>query len=643
MESQNILYYGSPEPLPSSRPLQAGPLTLDYENGDLRGIRLGEREIVKRIYMAVRDRDWGTVRNEISGEAVEAGEDWFRISYHSENRRDEIHFSWDAVITGTSEGTIQFSFDGLAVTSFLQSRIGLCILHPMLECAGQSCRVERADGPVRTGIFPVYITSAQPLEPFAEMTALSYPAGEDTTVELRFTGDVFEMEDQRNWTDASYKTFCTPLRLGSPRPIESGARVNQSVTLQLSGRRPHAGSKAPARQIISISVDHSAATPLPRVGLCAPSHGTPATERELNRLRALNLSHLRVDVRPSEPGWRDRLQRVIPEARSLGIPIEVALHLSGKAGAELDEVAATLRNARASVSRWMVFHVEEIVPSDSWIALARERLGASQGGALIGSGTDADFAEINSRRPAHNGSGFLTYSLNPQTHAFDNASLIETLPVQALTARTARLFAGRRPILIGPINLKMRFNPYALAPPVTGPGILPPQVDPRQMSLFCAGWTLGSVKYLAEGGEVEGITYYETTGWRGVMETEQGSPPELFPSTPGTVFPVYHVFAALAGFTGGEVLQTRSSLPTGVDALTLRKSGSMRMLVANVSPTAHQVRLGDFDRGYCKFLDETSMPAALQKPEEFWSRPGAILQQPWLEIMPFGLAILDTR
>jgi hypothetical protein len=24
-----------------------------------------------------------------------------------------------------------------------------------------------------------------------------------------YTGDIFEMEDQRNWTDASFKTFCT--------------------------------------------------------------------------------------------------------------------------------------------------------------------------------------------------------------------------------------------------------------------------------------------------------------------------------------------------------------------------------------------------------------------------------------------------
>ena len=47
----------------------------------------------------------------------------------------------------------------------------------------------------------------------------------------------------------------------------------------------------------------------------------------------------------------------------------------------------------------------------------------------------------------------------------------------------------------------MRHTPYAsAAPPPVPAGELPPQVDVRQMSLFGAGWTLGSLKYLAESG-----------------------------------------------------------------------------------------------------------------------------------------------
>lgn len=36
------------------------------------------------------------------------------------------------------------------------------------------------------------------------------------TVGIDFSGETFEMEDQRNWTDASFKTYCRPLARPAP-------------------------------------------------------------------------------------------------------------------------------------------------------------------------------------------------------------------------------------------------------------------------------------------------------------------------------------------------------------------------------------------------------------------------------------------
>ena len=54
-----------------------------------------------------------------------------------------------------------------------------------------------------------------------------------------FTGDLFETEDQRNWTDASFKTYCTPIGLAHPFRAEPGQRFEQSVTIRVDegGRR----------------------------------------------------------------------------------------------------------------------------------------------------------------------------------------------------------------------------------------------------------------------------------------------------------------------------------------------------------------------------------------------------------------------
>ena len=38
-------------------------------------------------------------------------------------------------------------------------------------------------------------------------------------------GETFETEDQRNWSDASFKTYGTPLHLPFPVEVEEGTRV----------------------------------------------------------------------------------------------------------------------------------------------------------------------------------------------------------------------------------------------------------------------------------------------------------------------------------------------------------------------------------------------------------------------------------
>ena len=42
------------------------------------------------------------------------------------------------------------------------------------------------------------------------------------------------MEDQRNWTDASFKTYCTPLARPFPVPVQAGDRVDQRVALTVN-------------------------------------------------------------------------------------------------------------------------------------------------------------------------------------------------------------------------------------------------------------------------------------------------------------------------------------------------------------------------------------------------------------------------
>jgi hypothetical protein len=644
--TRNVLLRGTEEPAPTQTELRAGPLSAVYENGDLRYLRLGDREIVRRIYVAIRDRNWGTVPNLLTNVQMQVEPDRFRITYDVSNSQGEIQFVWRGTITGEASGTISFAMEGEAQAAFYRSRIGFCVLHPLRECAGQPCRIEHVDGSMEEGTFPRYIS---PDQPFLEMRAISHEVEPGVRAEVRFDGDIFEMEDHRNWTDASYKTYCTPLRLPYPVEIPQGTRIAQSVTVRLTRAPARAtgpsGREGPGERS-SLAVATSPATRLPAIGLGVASHGQPPAPREIERLRALRLSHLRVDLRLSQPTWREALRRAANEAAALGVPVAVALHLSDAAESELTALATAVGTVKPP--SWLIFHTGEKSTSERWVRLARERLAAVAPGAAFVAGTDAYFAELNRDRPPVAAVDGVCYSINPQVHAFDDISLVENLAAQAETVASATQFAGGRPLFVGPVTLLPRFNPNATGPePEPLPGEPPETVDPRQMSLFAAAWTLGSVRYLAQP-EVASITYYETTGWRGVMETEAGSPlPERFQSVPGGVFPLYHVLADVGEFAGGEVLSTTASHPLRVDGLALRKDGRTRVLVANMTlapqravvtglPTLVRVRV----------LDETNAEAAMREPEAFRAEAGVEMRPKEgsleIELRPYSVARLDN-
>lgn len=612
-----MLYDGSGQPGPQPAALRAGPLSLTYENGALRYIRLGRTDVLLMVYAAVRDHNWGTVPGRLSGEQIEAGPDSFRVQFRSEHIQNDVDFVWQGTITGAADGTIVFHFDGAARSTFRRNRIGFCVLHPM-SCAGQPCAVLTVDGQRSAGQFPLHIA---PHQPFKNLRAIAHPVVPGVIAEVLMEGDTFEMEDQRNWTDASYKTYCTPLELPFPVTVEQGTTVVQTITLRLTGAALAAES-APAP--LAFTVSREAAGPLPPLGLGAASHGQPLRARELDRLKSLNLSHLRVDLRLSAPGWEAALRRAAAEAAGIGAQLEVAAHVSAEAAAELAALRALADELGAPVARWIVFHVGEKSTSAAWARLGREHLSAYRGGTPVGAGTDAFFTELNRQRPPADDVDCVVYSINPQVHAFDNASLVETLAAQAVTVTSAQQFSGGKPVIVTPVTFKMRWNPNATGPePETPPGELPPQVDARQASLFGAGWTVGSVRYLAEGGAAA-LTYYETTGWRGVMETEDGpAVPAKFPSFPGGVYPLYHVFADLGEFAGGAALAVMASAPLTADGIAVRKNGRLRVLLANFTPRPQTVTV----RGLAgpvtiKTLDETSVEQAMRDPEAWRAAPG---------------------
>ena len=471
--------------------LRAGDLDVLYEDGALRMVRFGPVEVLRAVTLAVRDADWLTVPGVILNERVVESDLGFSITYERRYDWNGIIFEAHCLIVGDTEG-ISFEMRGTALSAFRKNRIGLCVLHPLCECAGKDCRIVTVAGKTLQTRFPEEIS---PHQPFQDLCGMHWRPAPGCEASLEFEGEVFEAEDQRNWTDASFKTYGTPLALPFPAEVQEGERFEQRVTLRFHGDRPWSARS----EVVTFAPLPRPPRPLPPLGLGHSAGGAG--------LSTLGLSHLRADLRLWEGGWADAYEVARREAASLGLPLELAVFFGPEPEHEWESLRGALAHFPAPICSVLLLHRDFKVTPPGLIERLVPRLRQALPGVLVGGGTDAYFAELNRDRPASPALDFLCFSANPQVHAEDDRTLLENVSALADVVRSARAFAGRRAIHVSPLTLKPRGNPDATSGP---PGVAP-VADPRRGSLLEAAWALGSVKHLLEAG-VDSLTFGEVAG-----------------------------------------------------------------------------------------------------------------------------------
>jgi hypothetical protein len=604
--------------------LRAGAMTLvfDRSGGQLRWFKYGATEVLRGIYGAVRDKNWGTISPRIEELTIGRGDDSFRITFVAVCQRDEIDYRWRGEIVGTADSTARYRFAGESRSTFLRNRIGLCVLHPIRECAGRPCRVLHSDGSSEDSAFPSAIS---PHQPFFRIAALRHPVEEGLHAEVRFHGDVFETEDQRNWTDASFKTYSTPLKLPFPVEVQPGDTVEQEVVVQLIGKVQRRSTPRP--DVLEMAVGR--AIPVPRIGFLHSAQGAPLNDDELERLAALRPGHIRVELQAGDALSVEYLNAALQDARRLDAAVQVVLDLNDQGESVISRILDPLAAHAINVVEWIVLDRGNVA-SESTLRRIRSLLSEFVSKPRVGAGTNGNFAELNRNRPTRDVADVLSYAMTPQAHAFDDATIMENITGQAETVRTTKEFAGDADLHVGPITLRRRAMDA-----VEANGILtkiPIDADLRQASPFLAAWALGSISALASEG-VAAATYFELAGCRGIIGSHrQAQLPAPFGPLATAVYPVYHVFADLAEFHGGSWYALHVDVPDILAGLLVLQTDLEIALLANLTHRSRTCRL-PFSPSRLRVLDHSTATSAIHTADKFrdsWRE----WQSPEIELPP---------
>lgn len=629
--------YGSSVKLPKQICLRAGKLTMIYENGSLRTVSNGEFEIIRMIYSAVRGKAWLTAEPEITDEKIDIQENSFQIKFKCHYRLFDIDFIAIYSIKGNADNSLSFEMEGEALSTFQKCRIGFCLLHPVEECAGKKCIITNSNGVKENTIFPLNIS---PSQPFKEITSMEWTSS-GGRCSVDFFGDVFETEDHRNWTDASYKTYCTPLKLPYPVTVQKGEKIGQKIILKVGSENIQESEKKPVNRIVLF---RDLLKPLPKIGIGQSTRMQKMSPVEVSIIKSLSFDHYRIDLYLFEKEWKVKAAVAIEEAQMLDYPLMFALFFDEQSYWQANQFIDWVLANDIKIGKVILFHKTSLSTPDSLTDSITPLFRSRIAGVKIGCGTNANFAQLNRTRPTSAFADFISYSIHPQEHATDNQTLVENLKAQEYTVRTANQFSNGKEVWVSPVNIQRRFNANLenFEHPATG-DLLPPQVDARLMSLFGAGWSAISLKYLSEAG-ANGCTYFETVGERGLFQGENCSRwPLEYPSVAGMVFPVFHIFKFIQANKGFQVMKSQSSQPLILDSFVLIDGLNIKAMLVNFTASHQMVEiLGGPDNWNVKSLDIGSFAIAVSNPAWLYNVTDKKFNlRNNLSLSPFSISFID--
>ena len=518
----------------------------------LLSIQSGPHEVWHGVSFLFRDADWFTpepVVEQIEQEPLAGG---FRVTVRAHvpvNPRIDLCIT----IEGAETGRVRYEGTATTCGDIDTNRTGLCVLYP-LSVISRRVEVLHDDGRLSHSTFPRRIA---PWPPFTSVRAIRHEVVDGAWASAHLEGDVFEMEDQRNNADASFKVYSRSNFMPRPYRLRAGQSVRQAVELQLTNPPAFALPRpAPDRSAIrsttplrlGIGIEHAdaahAAALVPWLGQLAPRH-----------------LHLRLDAADIAAVDWDGIRNLLEAA---GTRLRLDLMRVPEGGEALAFARLAMALAAAGVSP------ESVTPFPSTPPVVDAARRAFPGSG-IGGGTPYFFTQLN-RLEDLGRVDHLTFTTSALVHGADDESVMAGLQSLQWMMETLAVSYPGLPVHLGPSAIDTRISPLGAQPVSDGSRRLAlARHDPRSRALFGAAWLLGYVASCIKA-RVDGLSMLTLLGPSGLLREEAG---RLRPCP---------AFYALQSLNEGQSWHANDSLrDLGVVCLTRRDPAATTLvLLANL-------------------------------------------------------------
>lgn len=544
-----IAVFGTDEPTATEHEIVAGKFVARVSDGQIKSVVWDGVEIARGITYFLRDADWATPLPKTRVTIGDASGDRRSARIEGDIDAGPIRFTHTVTIEADPQGILRVVTEGRALSGFQSNRVGLTILHPVPDCAGTDVAVTHSDGTTEMTRFPVLISPSQPV---FDIKTMAYRLTDKEDVEIAFssirpdgTQQAFEMEDQRNWGDASYKTYVGSLHEPWPFPVSEGDMFAQEITITIKPGKMDVQPATSAREVQPEKRFH-----MPETGIAVPLDGAVEALDNIKRFGAFKpgfvSAYLRSDaLRPEE------LEALGQISQTLGCRLSVELEVHGDPGDSLASVAKRFSEASLDAHSILACPAEylssyqpdgewpEVMPFGKFYALVRGHFPH----ARIGGGMLTYFTELNRKWPPAKPIDYVGHGYCPIIHAADEETVLQNIATLPFIAATiADHLPGIRYEIIS-ARLSMRQNPYGAAtqPNPDGKRIAMAIADPREKGQFGALWMLEIAETVAST-HASALCLGALSGEASIYDA----------NAPEGRLPTYYAVEALAGLVGAD-------------------------------------------------------------------------------------------